>query len=174
MRVRFIQADKRTAVNGLTLVEVLMSLAVFTLMVGGLITGYIQCNRLAQWSAMSFAAESIASQGAEQALCAKWVSQLNSTTNTGPGTSDELPPGTYVNGLGNNQHQDANYTLDIPGTGAPIQVTNVVVIANAYTAGQPPVRQITSTCTWEFTPGQTSTNHVYYVNTVVMMRAPDQ
>jgi prepilin-type N-terminal cleavage/methylation domain-containing protein len=166
MVVSFKQADKRTAANAFTLVEVMMALIIFGAMTGGLIYGYVQVNRMAEWSSMSLAAQSIASQGAEQARCAKWDTQVSST-NTGQGTGDELPPGSYINGFGVNQNQGSNYTLDIPGSGGPIYVTNYVTITKI--SDTPKLRQIQSDCVW-----QILLTGNYFTNTVITVRAPDQ
>jgi type II secretory pathway pseudopilin PulG len=166
MLVRFEQADKGTGANAFTLVEILMALGVFAAMVGGLIYGYIQVNRMAEWSSMSLAAESIASEGAEQARCAKWDSQVSST-NTGQGTGDELPPGTYINGLGANQNQGSNYSLDIPATGGAIYVTNYVFITKL--SDTPKLRQIQSDYVWKV--GLAGN---YFTNSVFTVRGPDQ
>jgi hypothetical protein len=69
MLVRFKQADKRTAANAFTLVEVLMSLSHPG--DGGIGADLwirapeppMEANRIAEWSSMSLAAQSYASQG---------------------------------------------------------------------------------------------------------------
>jgi type II secretory pathway pseudopilin PulG len=149
MRVRFKQADQRTAANGITLVELLVSLSLFGGMVGGFIYGYIEINRMAEWSCMSLAAQSIASQGVEQKFCAKWDRQTDQL-----GTNTEILSGT-------------NYTLDVPVSGDPIPVTNIITVEQIQNI--PPVRQIWSDCVWTFPrTGQ------IYTNTVISMRAMDQ
>ena len=160
MVVRFKQADKRIAANAFTLVEVLISLVIVVLVLSGLMYGYVQMNRMALWSSMSLAAQSVASQGAEQARCSKWDTQVWPLTNTGPGTGDEL-------GLTNYTQSGSNYTLDIPVSGGPIYVTNYVSITQI--SATPPLRQIWSQCVWRF-----SLTGNYFTNTVVTLRAPDQ
>jgi len=168
MVVRFKQADKRIAANAFTLAETLIAIVVLVLVMAGLINGYVQMNRTALWSSMSLAAQSIASQGAEQARCGKWDTQVWPLTNTGPGTGDELPPGIYINGFGTNQNQGSNYCLDIPVSGAPIYVANTVTITK-YGPDTPPVRQIQSDCVWQF-----PLTGAYFTNTVITLRAPDE
>jgi hypothetical protein len=124
---------------------------------------------------MSLAAQSIASQGAEAARCAKWDTQVYPQTQ-GQGTPDELPAGTYVNGF-YPQYQGSNYSLDIPVTGAPIYVTNIVTITDI--SKTPPLRLILSQCVWEFSPADVgNTSNVwlrtFITNSVVTMRAPDE
>src|SRR5208282_4180130 len=53
---------------GFTLAEVLISVLIFGMVVGGLIYGYVQVNRMAAFSSMSLAAQSFASQGLEEAM----------------------------------------------------------------------------------------------------------
>ena len=91
MVVHFKQADTRVAANAFTLPDVLIAIVVLVLIMSGLMYGYVQLNRMALWSSMSLAAQSIASQGAEAARCAKWDTQVPGT-NTGPNTQDELSP----------------------------------------------------------------------------------
>jgi type II secretory pathway pseudopilin PulG len=175
MLIRFAQTDKRIAANAFTLAEILIAIIVLVLVMSGLIYGYAQMNRTALFSSMSLAAQSIASQGAEQARCAKWDTQVWPPTNTGPGTGDELPPGIYINGFGTNQNQGSNYTLDIPVSGAPIYVTNTVTITQI--SATPPLRQISSQCVWEFSPAEQGTNlsqRVFFINSVYTLRAPDE
>ncbi len=65
MLVRFKQANKRTAANAFTLVESLIAVMILLLAMGGLMYGYVQANRMAEYSSMSLAAQSYASQGIE-------------------------------------------------------------------------------------------------------------
>ena len=149
MVVHFKQADKRIAANAFTLVEVLISLVIVVLVLSGVMYGYVQMNRMALWSSMSLAAQSVASQGAEQARCSKWDTQVWPPTNTGPGTGDEL-------GVTNYTRSGSDYTLDIPVSGAPIYITNNVYITKI--SDTPPLRQIKSECVWEFRPAEAGTN----------------
>jgi type II secretory pathway pseudopilin PulG len=147
MLVRFKQTNKRNAVGAFTLVEVLVALCVFGAMTGGLIYGYVQVNRMAEWSAMSLAAQSIASQGVEQKLCATF-DQLG-TNNT-----------TYT-------YFGSNYSLDIPVTGSPIYVTNIVNVTQIRAV--PILKQIRSDCVWQF-----PLTGDLFTNTVITVRATDQ
>ena len=177
MLVRFAQTDKKIAANAFTLAEILISIVVLVLVMSGLLYGYVQINRTALWTSMSLAAQSIASQGAEQARCGKWDTQVWPPTNTGPGTGDELPPGIYINGLGSYTNQGSNYSLDIPVSGAPIYVTNIVTISQIQNSPLPQLRQIRSDCVWVFNPAVTGTNSSQlgaFTNTVITLRAPDE
>jgi len=151
----------RIACSAMTLPEVLISIVILVTIMGGVICGYVQANRMAEYSSMSLAAQSAASQGAEQAIAARWdASSLN--TNVGPGQDDEL--GCVTNWLASGTNPDY---LDIPVSGAAIAVSNYVTITLAST--NPPLRQILSVAVWTFPlTGQT------YTNTVITLRAPDQ
>ena len=170
MLVSFEQDHKRTAANAFTLVEVLMSLLILTMVASGLIYGYVQANRMAEYSSMSLAAQSYASQGLEMARSAQWNSQIWPITN-GPGKSDELPPTTNASGTVVPIVQISS--LDIPCAGTPngtnfaFWVTNYISVTQV--SANPPLRQIKSDAQWTFPATGTK-----YVNTVITLRAPDQ
>jgi len=159
MLVRFKKADKRTAAQGVTLTEVLVAFWIFGLMVSGLIYGYTQINRIAEWSSMSLAAQSIASEGVEQNFCKTFPS-------TSSGSTGQLQPTNYY------ASDPTNYVLDVPANGVQYQVTNIVTITQVQT--NPPLMQIRVDCVWEFFAGETGTNRVFYTNTLVTLRATDQ
>ncbi|HEX5397599.1 MAG TPA: type II secretion system protein [Verrucomicrobiae bacterium] len=157
----------RTHCLGFTLVEVLVSFAVLTLVISGLVYGYVLANRMAEWSSMSLAAQSSASQGAERARAANWRPR-DYPPATGPGTMDELPPS--VNG--GPVFTNVDY-FDIPTKGDPSSgdfdswVTNIVWVTTV--SANPPLRLIRSDAIWRFPPtGQA------YTNTITLLRAPDQ
>jgi len=170
MVVHFKQADKSIAANGFTLVEVLMGFALMTLVMAGLMYGYVQANRMAEWSSMSLAAQSYASQGAEQARAANYRPRDMSTNITGLGTADELPPTNYM-------LCGTNYILDVPIKGNPASsdfayfVTNYVTVSNAYIpqSNSVSLRYIRSDACWVFGPTGEA-----YTNTVILLRAGDQ
>lgn len=170
MLVRFKQADKRTAANAFTLVETLMALLILLLTMGGLMYGYVQANRMAEYSSITLAAQSYASQGIERARSAQWNSQMYPRTN-GPGTGDELPPTTNSSGAVTSIVQVS--TLNIPCTGDPgttnfaFLVTNFISVV--MVTENPPLRQIRSDAVWTFALTQAK-----YTNTVITLRAPDQ
>lgn len=155
--------------SGFTLVEVLVSFFIFGLVISGLIFGYVQVNRMAEWSSMSLAAQSYASQGMEQAKSAQWDYVRWPNTNYGPGTGDELgfPPS-----IGYTNLPPVVDTLDVPTSGSPIYITNYVTITNVFNSlnlSYVTLRQIRSDCVWTFPlTGQLCTN------TAITLRAPDQ
>lgn len=153
------------ACSGFTLVEILIAFVIFTGVTSGILYGYVQTNRMAEWSCMSLSAQSYAAQGAEQARAADWRPRDYPVTN-GYGTMDELPPVAYVN-------CGSNYVMDIPirgnpsSTDFPFFVTNYVTVSTITL--NPPLRQIRSDAVWTFY----LTGRIY-TNTVILQRAPDQ
>ena|ERR1700744_353061 len=145
---------------GFTLIETLVAFLIFAMVAGGVIYGYVQTNRMAEWSALSLAAQSYASQGAEQARAAKWEPYAYpQNTNT-----DQMPSGSIVSHVG---------IFDIPIKGTPTAAdfmmweTNVVTVTNVMS--NPWLRQIPSRVVWTFyLTGRK------YTNTYVLLRAPDQ
>jgi hypothetical protein len=146
-----------------------VSFFIFGLVVSGLIYGYVQVNRLAEWSSMSLAAQSYASQGLEQAKSAQWNYVRWPNTNFGPGTGDELG---FPASIGYTNLPPVTDTLDVPTSGSPIYITNFVTIMNVLTnlsPDKPFMRQIRSDCVWTFPlDGSLCTN------TAIGFRAPDQ
>ena len=115
---------------------------------------------MAEFSSMSLAAQSTASQGLEQALAARWDSQNRTDTIIGQGHADEL-------GCTNNWIPVGTNVLDVPVSGAPIPVTNFITITKI--SDSPAIRQIRSDAAWTFRlTGVTCTN------TMITLRAPDQ
>jgi len=157
-----------TACVAFTLIEILMCFFILTLVMAGIIYGYVQANRMAEWCSMSLAGQSYASQGAEQARAHNWEPYSYPPTN-GPGTLNELVVPTSWTNYG------SNYILDIPISGDPTSsnfaffVTNYVSVSNVYANLNPQLEQIWSKAVWIFPEtGQA------YTNTVVLLRAPDQ
>ena len=142
--------------GGFSLPEVLISFGVLLTIFAGLIYGYVQANRMSEWSSMSLAAQSYASQGAEQARAANW--------------SPRAYPVIDQTGVTNYSFWDV---MDVPCRGNPASndfnfyTTNYITITN-YSAN-PPVRLIRSDCKWTFP----LTGKVYS-NTVILLRAGDQ
>ena len=139
-----------------TLIEVLISFAILALVIAGVVYGYAQTNRFAEWSSMSLAAQSYALQGLEQLRAAKWDLQANPAVDDWPvpaGGTTNLPPQTDI--------------MDIPVSGAPLYVTNNIKLIQLSTS--PQLREVWSQCVWTFPrTGQ------LYTNTVITYRAPDR
>jgi prepilin-type N-terminal cleavage/methylation domain-containing protein len=163
----FAQSKKRTRCPGFTLVEILISFVIFGMITSGLIYGYVTANRMAEWSCMSLAAQSSASQGAERARAANWRPN-DYPPATGPGTMDELPASTN----GRPVFTNVDF-FDIPTKGDPSStnfnswVTNYVWVTNVSL--NPPMRLIRSDAVWRF-----PVTGVAYTNTIILLRAPNQ
>ncbi len=147
--------------GGFSLLEVMIAFVIFGLVAAGMLAGYVEANRIAEWSSMSLGAQSYASQGVEQARTAKWDTAAN-----GEVAADFLPPTSFT--------QATNYssfdTNDVPQSGAPLLVTNymsVSWVAN-WTNG-PYLRQIRSDVVWTF-----PLTGKLFTNTIITFRAPDQ
>jgi prepilin-type N-terminal cleavage/methylation domain-containing protein len=164
------QKARRNPTTGFTLIELLVALMIFILVAGGVIYGYVQSNRTAEWSAISLAAQSCATEGAEQARAADWDPRGNYPVTNGFGTKDELAVST-VTGFTNLAPQ--TNILDIPIKGVPSAsdfpffVKTFITISNI--SANPPLRQIRSDAVWTFY----LTGRVY-TNTCIFLRAPDQ
>ncbi len=156
MMVHWKKPDNQITAAAFTLIEVLIAFVVFGIVSSGVIYGYVQANRLAEWSSMSLGAESYALQGLEQARASKWDTQVWPQTN-GPGTGDWL-------GLTNYFQVDTN---DVPTTGAPVLITNYISITSI--SASPPIRQIRSDVVWAF-----PLTGKLFTNTAITLRAPDQ
>jgi prepilin-type N-terminal cleavage/methylation domain-containing protein len=139
----------RNAASGFTLAEVVIAIAVLAIIIQGVIYGYIDSSRRAEWNGRSLAAQSLALQGVEQARAAKWDPQAWPIV-------DELPPTNYVE----------IDTLDIPLAGQAIYGTNYISITTVSL--NPLLRQIRADCVWNFLGGRC------FTNTVITFRAPDQ
>ena len=151
--------------TGYALGEVLLAFGILSLVFSGLIYGYVQANRMSEWSSMSLAAQAYAAQGAEQARASDWRPR-DWPAASGPGTMDEMTNGYSVT---------TSDIMDVPFKGNPTNsdysfwVTNVVTISNCYSNSQINLRQIRSECRWIFPlTGQPQTN------TVILLRAADQ
>jgi type II secretory pathway pseudopilin PulG len=139
-----------------TMIEVLISFAILALVMAGIVYGYAQANRFAEWSSMSLAAQSYALQGLEQLRAAKWDLQANPAVDewpVAPGQTTNLPPQSDI--------------MDIPVSGAPFYVTNNIKLISISIS--PQLREVWSQCVWTFPrTGQ------LFTNTVITYRAPDR
>jgi len=141
-----------------TLMEVLISIIILAMVMAGIIYGYAQANRFAEWSSMSLAAQSYALQGLEQIRSAKWDLQANPKIDLRPAPAD----GTTVN------YPPQQDVMDVPATGAPFYVTNYISQRRISPNSSFQLREVRSDCIWTFPrTGQK------YTNTVITYRAPD-
>jgi len=147
---------------GFALGEVLVAFAVLMIVFSGLIYGYVQANRMAEWTSMSYAAQSYASEGVELARSAQWEprsSPVKDLLPASPVTNYTMPPDI----------------MDIPIQGSPTDtnfpfwVTNYVSISNVSSNPSVYIRQIRCDCKWTFPfTGQVQSN------TVILVRTMDQ
>jgi prepilin-type N-terminal cleavage/methylation domain-containing protein len=134
-----------------TLVEVLVSLALLGLLAGGIIAGYVQSARFADWQAHSLAAHALALQRIEHCRAAKWDTRAS-------------PP---VDLLTAANFPAVTEPLNVPeaGTNATL-ATLYTTISNL--SFNPLLRMVQVNCVWQFTDGR------WFTNTVVTYRAPDE
>src|ERR1017187_9280236 len=147
---QMVMRQPRVSRAAFTLVELLISIVLLAMVMAGVIYGFAQTNRIAEWSSMSLAAQSYALQGLEQVRSAKWDFWTYPIT-------DIMPAPT-------------NFTqadiMDIPVSGAPFYVTNYIKLIQISTT--PQLREVWSQCVWVFPrTGQ------LFTNTVITYRAPD-
>jgi len=134
-----------------TLAEVVVSLAIASTVIVGIVTGYINCVYRAEWLACSVAAQSLASQRLEQVRAARWDTLAN-------------PP---LDEVTTNQFPVMVQPLDLPRSGNKvINATNRTFITVIST--NPPMRLIRVECTWRF-PGRR-----LYTNVLTTYRCPVQ
>ncbi len=147
---QMVERPARVLRAAFTLVEVLFSMVLLAMVMAGVIYGYAQANRFAEWSSMSLAAQSYALQGLEQVRSAKWDLWAVPIV-------DVMPAPT-------------NFTesdiMDVPVSGAPFYVTNYIKLLQTSTT--PELREVWSQCVWTFP----RTGKIF-TNTVITYRAPD-
>jgi prepilin-type N-terminal cleavage/methylation domain-containing protein len=124
---------------GMTLVEVVISLAIAALMVAGIVEGYIYCTTSAVKAELAQAANAKAMQRLEETRSAVW------DTSSYP-VVDQLVASNFP---------DEIVTLDLPGTNsagtlATIQTTIVQISPSPSFPSLPPRRGIHVDCIWQF------------------------
>ena len=133
-----------------TLMEASIASAIAAMMFGGIIFGYVQSNRSAEWSAYSFAAQSLALQRLEQSRACKW--DPDATPAVDQLVVSNFPPQVSI--------------LDVPMIGSNITyATNITTISTISTA--PPLKIISVEAVWQFINGK------LYTNSIATYRAPD-
>jgi prepilin-type N-terminal cleavage/methylation domain-containing protein len=140
--------------RGFTLTEVVVAVAIIALTFGIVVYGYLRAADRAEWSSYSFAAQSLAMQGVEQARAAKWDTQMWPVV-------DEL-------GVTNYAHVAP---LDVPAAGEPVLATNYISVTTVSV--NPPLRELRADCVWAL-PSRPARAAGPFTNTAVTLRAPDQ
>ena len=136
--------------RGFTLMETLVAMGVLGIMVVGIVTGFVQSQRAAEWSAYTFAAQTLALQPIEQSRAARWD----------PYAGVPIDEVTNLPAITTN-------ILDIPVAGTNIvYATNRTWVRTISTV--PPLKEIYVECTWRFL------NRGVFTNSVLTYRAPGQ
>ena len=144
----------REDILGFTLVEVVIAVFISTIVFATVVYAYIGANDRSEWSAYSFAAQSLAMESVEQARSAQWVPE------TWPALDD----------LGVTNYTQTNI-LDIPLSGPPVFATNYVSITTV--TNSPDIRQLRADCVWSFVTRYHGAAGPF-TNTAVTFRAADQ
>jgi hypothetical protein len=140
--------------SAFTLTEVVISIAVATLVFSGVIYGYVMTADQAEWSSYSLAAQSLAMQGVEQVRAAKWDPKHWPAI-------DELGVTNFT------QIEE----LDVPVSGQPIWATNYISVTQI--SDNPQLRQLRTDCVWVLGNRGTKTRGPF-TNTAVTLRTADQ
>lgn len=135
------RARRRCA--GFTLEEVVVSMAISAITIGGVATGYVTTTKRAEWSNFSAAAQSAALQQIEQVRAAKWEPLALPA-------ADELISANFP---------VTTVKLDLPGaSGTVAYVTNRTTITSLSV--NPPVKMIRVDSSWSFMARGPFTNSV--------------
>ena len=158
-----VTSNKKTARSktsaAFTLVEVVMAIGILVLAMSGMIYGYVQTNRQAEWSSMSLAVQALTVQTVEQARAAQWDVYSSPTG----GTTNQFAVGTNTT-IFTNAIVLPSTGGALGGTNGTLTVTNTLQITLITTI--PAVRQIRSDSTWYF-----PTTGKWFTNTVITYRS---
>ena len=137
----------------MTLIEVLLSLMVAGVGLGGILQTYILIAKRMDWALNSAAAQASALNVYERAMSATWtVGSITATNIVNELDPTNFPP-QYV-------------VLTVPNIGAtPVNATNLVCITDT-TTNPPYLKQIKVDCIW-------TTQKRMYTNTIMGYRAPN-
>ena len=129
--------------GGFTLEEVVVSMGISALTIGGVATGYVTTSQRAEWSTYSAAAQSAALQQIEQVRAAKWDPLALPAT-------DELVSANFP---------VATVKLDLPGaSGTAAYVTNRTTITSLSV--NPALKMVRVDSSWSFMARGPFTNSV--------------
>ena len=159
------QPQRLHRAGGFTLVEVTMSIVIAGLVFGGILAGYIQSGRRAEWAGYSLAVQAYGIQQLEQARAAMW--DVSSETVVNQITNLNLTGWTFASGAWRG-HSWTN--IDIPYSGTNfLRATNYVAVSNVTISASPPVSvySVRVDTVWRYR----NKNHT---NTMVNYYAPDQ
>ena len=129
--------------GGFTMEEVVVTMAIFAITIGGLASGHVTSSKRGEWSAYSGAAQSAAVQQMEQVRAAKWDPLALPARDELVGAN--FPPTTV--------------RLDLAGAGgAAAYATNRTTIT--ILSANPPLKMIEVESTWSFQSRGPFTNSV--------------
>ena len=146
-----IAANRLQRLRGITLSEVVISIAVSALSVAAVVSSSVLSARSADWISHSTAADAAANARMEQTRAAKWDSAASPVI-------DDLAPVNFP-------EQVVPLYVPVVG-GAILYGTNRVTIAPV--SDLPPLRMVQVECVWSYP------ERGPFTNSVVMYRSPDQ
>jgi Tfp pilus assembly protein PilV len=136
---------------GMTLVEVLVSMAIATMTIAGIISGYYCCTKAVVKAELQQAASAKAMERLEVTRSAVWAPQRSTP-------KDDLVITNFP---------DLTVSLDVVGTNAAGTMATVRTTIAPISAS-PPMRLVHVDCIWQFQGGQ------WITNSVECIRAGDQ
>lgn len=139
---------RRRRLEGSSLVEIVIALALSVLAAGALVDGYVMCTRQAESSSFVYAAQCQALGRLEETRAARW--DRVSATPEDLVQQTNFPPVVRV--------------LDIPRASVTVYGTNYTTITQIA----PNLKLVEVSCVWPWLNGKV------YTNTVATYRAPDQ
>ena len=172
LTIRTIHCPPKKPAAGFTLAEVVISIAVTGLVFVGVLSGYVQSARNAEWAGYSLAAQALAVQQIEQGRSAVWDYSIGTGKN-------ELTNLNLIDLQYDNATKTATgyswSTLDLPYSGTNVvRATNYVTVRMLYfnNNANPPVQlqMLQVDTVWPFTVGMVAK---YFTNTVATYFAPD-
>lgn len=152
--VKHLDASRtRTAISfraGMTLVEVVVSVALTGLVMAGIVSGYVFCANSAQKSALSLAATAQAMERLEEARGARWDTAANPLV-------DQLDASNFP---------VRSVVLDLNGSGTATNMATVAIEISQISTN-PPLRRVHADCIWQY-------RGTMITNSVETCRAPNQ
>ena len=147
----------RRLCSAFALAEVLISILIAGLSIGGIIYAYILASHQAEWASYSSAAQVMAMRRLEQVRAAKWDPLAYPPV-------DDLVSANFTNVIA---------PLEVPQTGTNfIWSTNVTTITTI--TNNAVWKMIQVDCSWAMKPRGANATLVVATNTVITYRAPDQ
>ena len=162
---------------GLTLVEVVISMAIVALMFGIILTCYTTTATRLEWTGYSLAAQSLGIQIVEQARSAKWDMSMGADAVNEITNITLLSPSWNASTLTYSGYTTNILDVPIKGTNNTVLATNFVTIQQFNIMGgtnQPVIymQSIRVDTVWPFT-GWGKFGVVYFTNSIVTYLAPD-